>query len=144
MNQRLSFLMSPSSWYFFKNNSPFWHLIICFGIRYMFRLFTAKNFNIELHSRRMYSYLKFWNHEDKQMHNRYIRNTICESMDHLNMSYPYCTWMSLHTNWSSKRVTIKFARVPTLISLWKILNEKEKGEGRLSETDIWIHNLWFF
>ena len=42
--------------------------------------------NIELYSKRMYSKLKFSNYEDKQVHNRYIRNTICELMDDLNMT----------------------------------------------------------
>ena len=44
----------------------------------------------------MYSKLKFSNYEDKQVHNRYIRNTTCESMGHLNMSYPCRIYMSLH------------------------------------------------
>ena len=52
----------------------------------------------------------FWN-------NRFIRDTICESMVHLNMSYPYRTWMSLHMDWNSKDITIDFVRVPTLITL---------------------------
>ena len=54
--------------------------------------------NIEFFSKKMYSKSKFSNYKDKEVHNRYIRNTICESMDHLNMSYKYpCrTYMALH------------------------------------------------
>ena len=52
--------------------------------------------NIEFFSKKMYSKSKFSNYKDKEVHNRYIRNTTCESMGHLNMSYPCRIYMSLH------------------------------------------------